>query len=95
MILDWFRSLDIFKVNRNILLCKKERTRLNYTACKLNKVERSDDLSNKEPSWDGGTKGCMNGPGHMTTMAATLLYSLPLQNQKSDDLETWLEALMT
>ena len=31
------------------------------------------------------------GPGHMTKMAAMPIYVkiLPLQNQKSDDLETW------
>ena len=23
-----------------------------------------------EPSWDGGTKVCSNGPGHVTKMAA-------------------------
>ena len=25
---------------------------------------------NVEPPWDGGTKVCSNGPGHMTKMAA-------------------------
>ena len=27
-----------------------------------------------EPSWEGGTKVCINGPGHMTKMAATPIY---------------------
>ena len=44
--------------------------------------------------WDGGTKVCSNGPGHMTKMAATPIYgknlkNLRLWNQKADDLETW------
>ena len=27
-----------------------------------------------EPPWDGGTKVCINGPGHMTKMAAMPIY---------------------
>ena len=27
-----------------------------------------------EPPWDGGTKVCSNGPGHMTKMAAMPIY---------------------
>ena len=47
-----------------------------------------------EPPWEGGTKVCINGPGHMTKMAAMPIYgknlkNLLLQNQKSYDLETW------
>ena len=47
-----------------------------------------------EPPWDGGTKGCSNGPGHMTKMAAMPIYTLKnlLQNQKADDLESWYAA---
>ena len=52
-----------------------------------------------ESPWDGGTKGCSNGPGHMTKMAAMPIYMvktlkiLLLRNQKADDLETWYAAL--
>ena len=47
-----------------------------------------------EPPWDGGTKVCINGPGHMTKMAATPIYgktfkNLLLWNQWTDFLETW------
>ena len=47
-----------------------------------------------EPTWDGGTKVCSNGPGHMTKMAAMHIYgknlkNLLLRNLKADDLETW------
>ena len=47
-----------------------------------------------EPPWEGGTKVYINGPGHMTTMAAIPIYgkylkNLLLQNQKSYDLDTW------
>ena len=47
-----------------------------------------------EPPWEGGTKVCINGPGHMTKMAAMPIYgknlkNLLLQNRKSYDLETW------
>ena len=51
-----------------------------------------------EPPWEGGTKVCINGPGHMTKMAAMRIYmvktfkSLLLQNGKSYDLETWYAA---
>ena len=45
------------------------------------------------PPCEGGTKVCINGPGHMTKMAcpymAKTLKNLLLQNQKSYDLETW------
>ena len=48
-----------------------------------------------EPPWDGGTKFCSNGPGHMTKMAAMPIYgkNLFLRNQKANDLETWYAAL--
>ena len=44
-----------------------------------------------EPPWEGGTKVYINGPGHMTKMAAMPIYgknlkNLLLQNQKSYDL---------
>ena len=47
-----------------------------------------------EPPLEGGTKVCINCPGHMTKMAAMPIYgknlqNLLLQNQKSYDLETW------
>ena len=32
-----------------------------------------------EPPWDGGTKDCSNGPGHMTKMAAMPIYSKNLK----------------
>ena len=46
-----------------------------------------------EPPWEGGTKVYINGPGHMTKMAAMPIYgknlkNLLLQNQKYYDLET-------
>ena len=47
-----------------------------------------------EPPWDGGTKVCSNGPGHMTKMAVTPIYGknlkkFLLRNQKADDLQSW------
>ena len=47
-----------------------------------------------ESPWDGGTKVCSNGSGHMTKIAAMSIYSknfknLLLRNQKAGDLETW------
>ena len=52
-----------------------------------------------EPPWEGGTKVYINGPGHMTKMAAMPIYGKNLknllQNQKSYDLETWHVALGT
>ena len=47
-----------------------------------------------EPQWDGGTKVCLNGRGHMKKMAAMPIYGknmkkiLLLWNQKADDLES-------
>ena len=53
-----------------------------------------------EPPCEGGTKVYVNGPGHMTKMAASPKYGKTLknrllQNQKSYDLETWHVALGT
>ena len=50
-----------------------------------------------EPPWDGGTKVCSNGQGHMTKMAATPIYgkyfkNLLLRYQKADELEKWYVA---
>ena len=32
-----------------------------------------------EPPWEGGTKVCINGPGHMTKMAAMPIYDKNLK----------------
>ena len=48
-----------------------------------------DDL-HMEPPWDGGTKVCSNGPGHMTKMAAMPIYGKSLQN-----LLLWNQQAMT
>ena len=54
-----------------------------------------------EPSWEGGTKVYINGPGHMTKMAATPIYgknpskNLLLQNRLADFHETWYVASET
>ena len=34
---------------------------------------------NVEPPWEGGTKVCINGPGHMTKMAAMPIYGKNLK----------------
>ena len=52
------------------------------------------------PPWDGETKICSNGPGHVTKMAIMPIYgknikNLLLWNQKADDLESWYTALGT
>ena len=50
-----------------------------------------------ESPWDGGTKVCSNGPGHMTKMATMPIYGKNLKkiffSGSSDDLETWYAAL--
>ena len=38
-----------------------------------------------EPSWDGGTKVCSNGPGHMTKLAAMPIYGKNLQKSSSPE----------
>ena len=54
-----------------------------------------------EPPWEGGMKVYINGPGHMTKMAAMPIYHIVktfknlLQNQESYDLETWHAASET
>ena len=51
-----------------------------------------------ESPWDGGTKVCSNGPGHITKMAAMPIYgknlkkNLLLRIQKADGLESWYAA---
>ena len=50
-----------------------------------------------ELQWDGGTKVCSNGPGHMTKMAAIPIYGKNMKNSsslepKADDLESFYAA---
>ena len=50
-----------------------------------------------EPPWERGMKVCINGPGHMTKMAAMPIYgknlkNLLLQNWRADFHETWYVA---
>ena len=42
----------------------------------VNNVQTSspNSLSQSKPPWEGGTKVYINGPGHMTKMAATPIY---------------------
>ena len=37
-----------------------------------------------EPSWEGGTKVCINGPGHMTKMAAMPIYGKNLKKSSPE-----------
>ena len=55
--------------------------------------QKSYDLE----TWEGGTKVYLNGPGHMTKMAAMPIYNGKnlIQSQKSYDLETWHVAFGT
>ena len=39
-----------------------------------------------EPPWEGGTKVCINGPGHMTKMAAMPIYGKNLKKSSSPEL---------
>ena len=38
-----------------------------------------------EPPWDGGTKVCRNGPGHMTKIAAMPRYGKNLKRSSSPE----------
>ena len=38
-----------------------------------------------EPPWEGGTKFCINGPGHMTKVAATPIYGKNLKKSSSPE----------
>ena len=54
-----------------------------------------------ELPWDGGTKSCSNGQGHMTKLATMPIYMVKtfknflLWNRKANDLETWYASLST
>ena len=39
-----------------------------------------------EPPWEGGKKVCINGPGHMTKMAAMPIYGKNLKKSSSPEL---------
>ena len=39
-----------------------------------------------EPPWEGGTKVCINGPGHMTKMAAMPIYGKNLKKSSCPEL---------
>ena len=38
-----------------------------------------------EPPWEGGTKVCINGPGHMTKMATMPMYGKNLKKSSSPE----------
>ena len=38
-----------------------------------------------EPPWEGGTKVCINGPGHMTKMPAMRIYGKNLKKSSSPE----------
>ena len=38
-----------------------------------------------EPPWEGGTKVCINGPGHMTKMAVMPIYGKSLKKSSSPE----------
>ena len=40
-----------------------------------------------EPPWEGGTKVCINGPGHKTKLAAMPIYGKNLKNSSSPEPE--------
>ena len=40
-----------------------------------------------EPPWEGGTKVCINGPGHMTKMAAMPIYGKNLKKSSPPEPE--------
>ena len=66
----------------------------NYCADLNQTLYENFQVQVNEPPWEGGTKVYINGPGHMTKMAAMPIYGknlkkLLLQNHKSYDLETW------
>ena len=42
-----------------------------------------------EPPWDGETKPCSNGPGHLTKMAAMPIYGKNLQKSSSLEPKGW------
>ena len=49
-----------------------------------------------EPQWNGGTKVCSNGPGHMTRMADMPIYGKNMKNSflwnpNVDDLEVCMQ----
>ena len=54
-----------------------------------------------EPPWEGGTKVCINCPGHMTKMAAMPIYgknlkkNLLFRNRWTDFHKTWYVASVT
>ena len=55
----------------------RRRPSIRYTFSKIFSSETAWPIKAKfyvEPPWEGGTKVCINGPGHMTKMAATPIY---------------------
>ena len=40
-----------------------------------------------EPPWEGGTKVCINGPGHMTKFATMPIYGKNLKKSSSPEPE--------
>ena len=86
-----------YRIGRPPLSIARRQHSLNIFSSET--TEQTEAKFHMESPWDGGTKVCSNGPGHMTKIAAMPIYdrnlkkSLLLQNQKADDLETWNAAL--
>ena len=54
------------------ILCCKVVIKFVYVPLKL--IGQSKSKFYVEPPWEGETKVCINGPGHMTKMAAMPIY---------------------
>ena len=57
--------------------CRRRRRRRRQQCLNIFSSETALPIKAKfyvDPPWEGGTKVCINGPGHMTKMAAMPLY---------------------
>ena len=78
----------------NLYVCQRSRSfsdlgprSLRFTFANFFSLETATPIEDKfhvEPPWDGGTKVCSNGPGHMTNMATIPIYG---KNLKQSSLE--------
>ena len=85
--------MNLYKYKRSRLFIGLSPRSLSFNILLFLSLETAKPIEAKfylYPPWDGGTKVCSNGPGHMTNMAFN---NRLLWNQKADGLESWYAAL--
>ena len=84
----WIRRTSSSSVRRPSSVRPSSVVRRPFTFSNIFSSETAWPIKAKfyvEPPWEGGTKVCINGPGHMTGMAAMPIYGKNLKKSSSPE----------